>query len=87
MSRNTILVILTAALLLGGGAAAGDYLLGEGIVTARISDRSVVVKGLAEKDICADLAIWSIRFTATGDALPCPSVLRLGHYFGMEGNL
>ncbi len=69
MSRNTILVILAAALLLGGGAAAGGYLLGEGIVTARISDRSVVVKGLAEKDVRADLATWSIRFTATGDAL------------------
>jgi hypothetical protein len=71
-------------LLLGGGAAAGCYLLGEGIVTARISDRSVVVKGFAEKDVRADLATWSIRFRATGDALNYPSPLKLGHYFGME---
>ena len=84
MSRNTIFVILTVALLLGGGAAAGCYLLGEGIVTARISDRSVVVKGFAEKDVRADLATWSIRFRATGDALNYPSPLKLGHYFGME---
>lgn len=69
MARRTILVILIAAALLGGGAAAGGFLLGEGIVTARKSDRSVVVKGLAEKHVRADLATWAIRFTATGDAL------------------
>ena len=69
MSRNTILVILFSAFLLGGGAAAGGYLMGKGIVTARLTDRSVAVKGLAEKDVRADLATWQIRFTRTGDAL------------------
>ena len=69
MSGKFVAVILAAALLLGGGAALGGYLLGEGIVTARQSDRSVSVKGLAERDVRADLATWSIRFTATGDSL------------------
>lgn len=69
MSRNTVVVILLAALLLGGGAAAGGYLLGEGIVTARLTDRSVAVKGLAEKDVRADLATWQLNFTRTGDSL------------------
>jgi hypothetical protein len=39
------------------------------MITARISDRSVVVKGLAEKEVRANLANWSIRYTATGDTL------------------
>lgn len=64
-----IAVVLLTALMIGGGAAAGGYLLGMGIVTAQTSNRSVVVKGLAEKEVTADLATWSIRFTATGDAL------------------
>lgn len=70
MSRRTVLVMLLAAALLGGGTATGGYLLGQGLITARQSDRSVVVKGLAQKDVRADLAVWSLRFTATGDALP-----------------
>ncbi len=69
MSRNTTFVVLVAALLLGGGAAAGGFLLGQGIVAARIADRSVVVKGLAEQDVRADLAHWRIGFRRAGDSL------------------
>lgn len=69
MSRKMIAIVLMGTFLLGGGTAAGGYLLGQGIVAARNSDRSVVVKGLAEKEVRADLATWSIRYTATGDAL------------------
>lgn len=69
MSRKMIAIILMGTFLLGSGTAAGGYLLGQGIVAARNSDRSVVVKGLAEKEVRADLATWSIRYTATGDAL------------------
>ena len=71
MSRRVITVILLTALTIGGGGAAGGggYLLGRGIVSAQSAVRSGVVKGLAEKEALADLATWSLRFTATGDAL------------------
>ena len=36
---------------------------------ARAGDRSVTVRGLAEKDVKADLAVLPIRFTASGDVL------------------
>lgn len=55
---------LLAIGLIGGGA-----LIGQGVVNARAGDRSVTVRGLAEKDVEADLAVLPIRFTASGDVL------------------
>ena len=55
---------LVAVGLIGGGA-----LIGQGVVNARAGDRSVTVRGLAEKDVKADLAVLPIRFTASGDVL------------------
>ena len=55
---------LVAVGLIGGGA-----LIGQGVVNARAGDRSVTVRGLAEKDVKADLAVLPIRFTTSGDVL------------------
>ncbi|MFA7602895.1 MAG: SIMPL domain-containing protein [Novosphingobium sp.] len=43
---------------------AGGYLLGNGLVRAKDADRSVTVRGLAERDVTADLAIWTITYSA-----------------------
>lgn len=55
---------LLALGMLGGGA-----LIGQGIVNARVGDRSVSVRGLAERNVKADLAVLPLRFTASGDIL------------------
>lgn len=55
---------LIAIGLLGSGA-----LIGRGVINARAGDRSVVVRGLAERDVKADLAVLPLRFTASGDVL------------------
>lgn len=55
---------LIALGLVGGGA-----LIGQGVVNARAGDRSVTVRGLAERDVQADLAVLPIRFTASGEVL------------------
>ncbi|MGE7198472.1 SIMPL domain-containing protein [Brevundimonas naejangsanensis] len=55
---------LVAVGLIGGGA-----LIGQGVINARAGDRSVTVRGLAEKDVKADLAVLPIRFTTSGDVL------------------
>lgn len=47
------------------GLIAGGYLLGDGLTRARAADRSVTVRGLAERDVTADLAIWTIAYSAT----------------------
>ena len=63
-------VVLGSAALLAFGAIAGGYLLGDGLRRAKVADRSVTVRGLAEKDVTADLATWSISYSATGFDLP-----------------
>ena len=63
-------VLLGSAAVLAIGVIAGGYLLGDGLKRARAADRSVTVRGLAEKDVTADLATWSISYSATGTDLP-----------------
>ncbi|PZU63299.1 SIMPL domain-containing protein [Sphingobium sp.] len=63
-------VLLGSAAVLAVGVIAGGYLLGDGLKRARAADRSVTARGLAEKDVTADLATWSISYSATGTDLP-----------------
>lgn len=66
---NTGLANALAAALVGIGVALGGYLVGQGFVDARTVDRSVEVKGLAEREVPADTAIWPIQIVAAGDDL------------------
>ncbi|AZI38292.1 SIMPL domain-containing protein [Caenibius tardaugens] len=52
------------------GLIAGGYLLGDGLTRAKAADRSVTVRGLAERDVKADLATWTIAYSATAGDLP-----------------
>jgi hypothetical protein len=65
-------VSLRAALVMGAliglGAAAGGYFIGNGFYRAR-SERYVTVKGLVERDVRADLALWTISYSAAGPDL------------------
>ena len=60
---------LAAALVLGLGIALGGYLAGDGLVKSRLGDRSISVKGLSEREVKADLALWALRFVVTGNEL------------------
>jgi len=62
-------VALAGALVLSGGLIVGGYLLGDGLRRAHLADRSVTVRGLAERDVTADLATWTIAYSATGTDL------------------
>lgn len=55
--------IVAAGLILGG------YLLGDGLLRAREADRSVTVRGLAEREVTADLATWTIAYSAKSTSL------------------
>lgn len=61
--------LLAAAGILAVGLVAGGYLLGDGLTRARAADRSVTVRGLAERDVTADLATWTISYAASAGDL------------------
>ncbi|WP_235912673.1 SIMPL domain-containing protein [Croceibacterium salegens] len=48
---------------------AGGYLLGDGLLRAKEADRSVTVRGLAERDVTADLATWTLSYSSTSTDL------------------
>lgn len=47
------------------GLIVGGYMLGDGLTRAKAYDRSVTVRGLAERDVTADLATWTLSYSAT----------------------
>jgi hypothetical protein len=55
--------------LLALGLVLGGWSIGDGFARGRASDRYVEVKGLAEREVTADLALWPLRYVSTGDDL------------------
>jgi hypothetical protein len=53
----------------GLGLAAAGALVGEALVKSRGAQRHVTVKGLAEREVDADLAIWPIAFKEVAQEL------------------
>jgi len=64
LRRSAMAPMLLAALILAIGLIVGGYLLGDGLLRARHADRSVTVRGLAERDVTADLATWTVAYSA-----------------------
>ncbi|MBX3490297.1 MAG: SIMPL domain-containing protein [Parvibaculum sp.] len=60
---------IVSAVILALGLALGGWFGGQGLVQSRLGDRSVSVKGLSEREVKADLALWGLRFVATGNDL------------------
>lgn len=61
--------LLIPSLLLATGVAVGGWLAGAGFARLRTADRTVAVKGVAEREAKADLAIWPLRLVVTDDDL------------------
>ena len=65
---------LLPAAVFGGLVAVGligaGVFIGNGVVNARVGDRQVTVRGVAERNVVADLAVLSLRFTGAGESLP-----------------
>ncbi|NTV05302.1 MAG: SIMPL domain-containing protein [Chlorobiaceae bacterium] len=67
-NRNTEAFIL--GFLLCIGLIVMGYLFSSGMTRFRSLDRTVSVKGLSERDVPADIAIWPIKFEVASDDLP-----------------
>jgi hypothetical protein len=57
---------IIAAGIMAAGIVLGCALLGQAALEVQQSKRSVIVKGLAERDVESNLAIWPLKFVATG---------------------
>ncbi|WP_156839913.1 SIMPL domain-containing protein [Novosphingobium aquimarinum] len=68
-SRPSTLLWLGSSALLAVGLVIGGYLLGDGLLRAQQANRSVTVRGLAERDVTADLATWTITYSASAGDL------------------
>ena len=60
--------VLGVCLMLG--LIVGGWLLGSQIKATRLADRYVTVKGLVERTVKADTAIWPVTFKEAGNDLP-----------------
>lgn len=64
-----IAALLLAAVVVAVGVAVGGKFIGDGFRDGRSADRFVTVKGVSEREVVADLAVWPVRITETGDDL------------------
>lgn len=66
-SRSSALIL---GLCIAIGLSLAGYFLAGGLMQIKAAQRFVTVKGLAEREVKADLAIWPITFTAMAGQLP-----------------
>ena len=71
MERQPLSLFSSAlrGLFIGVGIAAAGAMISYALYSSRVSERYVSVKGLAEREVAADLAIWPISFKETGNSL------------------
>ncbi|MEZ5563383.1 MAG: SIMPL domain-containing protein [Gammaproteobacteria bacterium] len=58
-----------AAVVLAIGIALAGYLVGNALIESRTSERRVSVRGLAEREVPANLVLWPIVFSITSNDL------------------
>ena len=71
-SLNVGLIII--AFILAIGFSMSGYFIGKSIERFKLMDRSVAVKGLAERVVKADTAVLNLYFTEVGNDLDALSI-------------
>ncbi len=70
MKRASLAFAAILGLAIGGGITIAGVYLGMSLKESRKAQRVVSVRGLAEREVDADLAIWPITFSETSNDLP-----------------
>jgi hypothetical protein len=68
-TRNELGGTTLLGVLLALGLIIGGWVLGVQIKNTRLADRYVTVKGLVERNVKSDLAIWPLSYKEAGDDL------------------
>jgi uncharacterized protein len=69
VEKNIRAAAAILGLLVALGLAAAGYFVSTTLYKGRLASNAVTVKGFAERDVKADLALWQIGFSVTGGAL------------------
>ena len=69
MENRSVSAALVLGLTLALGLVAAGHLIGVNLYRIKAAERYVTVKGLAERNVDADLAIWPLTFSETGNDL------------------
>jgi hypothetical protein len=67
--QDSRVVLLGAVAIFAIGLTTSGYVLGDGLRRAKMAERSVTVRGVAERNVTADLATWSVDFSHQGEEL------------------
>ncbi|MBV8536978.1 MAG: SIMPL domain-containing protein [Alphaproteobacteria bacterium] len=67
--KNTNLAAAILGVLVAVGLAVGGYFVSTTFYKGRLASNTVNVKGFAERDVKADLALWHIGYSLTGGNL------------------
>lgn len=68
--KNRVGAAAILGLLVALGLAVAGYFVSETLYKGKLASNTVTVKGFAERDVKADLALWQISFSITGGNLP-----------------
>jgi hypothetical protein len=69
MNGKSLVSSIVLGITLGLGIAFAGFFVGDALYKFRTSQRYVTVKGLAERNVDADLAIWPLTISETGNDL------------------
>ena len=69
MKEKRVAESFILGILLSAGLILSAYLIAEGFTRFKAFERTAVVKGLAEREVGADVAIWPITFSVAADDL------------------
>jgi hypothetical protein len=68
-NRDTVLAAIIIGVCLLVGFSIGGYFIGKGGIRFKSDTRTVTVKGLVEKEVKADQAVWTLRFRRASEDL------------------
>lgn len=69
MNQRSVVIAALAIVSIAVGIALGGYFIGNTLYKSRIASNLATVKGLAEREVVADVGVWTIPFNATGNSL------------------
>jgi uncharacterized protein len=67
--QNNKTLILTSAIIISLGIFGAGFSIGKAVYLSKILNREVTVKGMAERDVKSDLAMWEIGYREIGNNL------------------